>query len=329
MGRLESRRLLAGAVLDTTFLDDGGGWPFRADELIERVQPLAGGKILAVGQTSRSTPQSPDLLFVRLNADGRRDASFGDDGRIVRALAGGTLLNIDVNSRGQTAAALRTPDDALIVRRFTAGGAVDRSFDGDGKFTNALTRGAADALGHRAAIEIDLTENGSVGVFFRKDALFHVARFLPDGRRDAGFGTRGLISFEDSDGQTGRDRVNDAAIGDDGRVLLGGSTPTFTDLRTQSFWIVDRTGRQITDAGLQLTGEDDTHIARVALRPGDGAAFGVGDYFGENWPVSNATDTRFESDDGILDGLPNLGREVRLSNIAFGSDGHVYFAGGS
>ena len=111
--------------------------------------------------------------------------------------------------------------DAFGVARYDAAGTLDPAFGTGGHVTITFARGAAEGYG--VAIEPDgkIVVAGYAGS--GTDGAFALARLLPDGTPDAGFGTNGqVITDIDPD-------FRDAAFAllrqPDGKIVAGGYTP--------------------------------------------------------------------------------------------------------
>lgn len=175
--------------LDQTFDDHGRvstsapvepyGFAFQSDGKIV-VSGINAGKVFGI---------------TRLNADGSIDRSFGTDGLAsVRAGKGpytyttGVALQPDgkivADGIGETGSR-----EVFELARFTSSGSVDSSFGNQGSVRTGVGASAGaqalalDAKGRIAAVGWTLT--GGSGVFA-------VARYLPDGSLDSGFGSRGV-----------------------------------------------------------------------------------------------------------------------------------------
>lgn len=209
-------QLLPDGELDTGFgggsgkrtvafdLADGTGSDQGMDVAI-----TANGRILVAGTVARS--QGSDFGLVRLLADGTPDASFnltgkvtldfdlpaGDSTDMLRGIAlddEGRILLVGLADNGPANA-----DFALA--RLLANGQPDANFDADGRTTVAFDLGGSNS---DQGINFTLQRDGrivvvgpaSVGAGSNTD--FAIARFLPDGSLDAGFGIGGrtLVPFD-------------------------------------------------------------------------------------------------------------------------------------
>lgn len=95
-----------------------------------------GYLVLAQVETAASTGavQAEVLAFVRLNANGERDTTFGAEGVKVTALAA-TPLDAFLDTSGRIVVALHPFDNTVdSVARFTPAGDIDVTFAGDGSW---------------------------------------------------------------------------------------------------------------------------------------------------------------------------------------------------
>jgi uncharacterized delta-60 repeat protein len=97
-------------------------------------------------------------------------------------------------------------------------GSLDPSFGGDGKVVTAITSGAY-------ANEVAIQPDGrivAVGAAAGRSStgVFAVARYLPDGTLDAGFGGGGTVTTAVTEGG---DEATAVAIQPDGKIVVGGS----------------------------------------------------------------------------------------------------------
>jgi uncharacterized delta-60 repeat protein len=106
------------------------------------------------------------------------------------------------------------PHDFLLAR-YTANGAPDRSFDGDGKV-------ATDFGGNDGASGVAVQRDGKIVAVGRGSQDFALARYRPDGSLDATFGVGGkvLTAFQPGSNDVGSAVVLQA----DGKIVAGGSS---------------------------------------------------------------------------------------------------------
>jgi uncharacterized delta-60 repeat protein len=164
------------------------------------IQP--DGKVVGVGFASNSTsPASRDLALARWNADGTiDDTGFGTDGKV--------QLDFDSEYDGLRAVEIQ-PDGKIVAAGFVG---TDDQFDLalvrlDSDGTPDTTFGinglvVTDFLGFDdIAYDMVLLPDGRIVVAGIRGtgsgiSEFIVARYLPDGSLDAGFGTAGVTSVD-------------------------------------------------------------------------------------------------------------------------------------
>lgn len=173
---------------DGKLTTDFGGTEFGTDAAVQE-----DGKVVVVGASDR------DFAVARYNPDGRLDATFSGDGKVVMDF-GGTSSRLDAPPYGAEAVALR-PDGRIVVAgragggegdgfgrtalaRLNPNGKLDRSFADDGR----LTLGDGDS----GALDLELQPDGRIVVLSRYagTGAFGSARLLrleDDGRPDASF----------------------------------------------------------------------------------------------------------------------------------------------
>lgn len=140
-------RMMTDGSLDNSFNGNGRqliGFVTGSENGISIVlQP--DGKILA-GATSIGSGATTAVF--RLNADGSMDNSFNGNGRQVFSMGGATLLgNLRLQADGKIVAAGRTPGPLgksdWALARILPGGALDPSFNGNGRLTLPVSVGDA------------------------------------------------------------------------------------------------------------------------------------------------------------------------------------------
>src|SRR5258705_1942270 len=164
MELLEDRRLLAAGDLDTTFgvggkvtLDLGIG----KDEQIYASTVQSDGKIVVAGLVNNPGGSGRDFLITRFNSNGTLDSSFGTSGRVIVDVsdpgsgltpnfddiasdvviqADGSILVSGSASKITGPGTTRFTGVALV--KLTSSGALDTSFDGDGKAIAVLKNGS-------------------------------------------------------------------------------------------------------------------------------------------------------------------------------------------
>ena len=191
--------------------DAGPGYDGLGD-----VAQQAGGRLVAVGQ-SQDTDR--DFLLIGLDSAGALDESFGDGGvvktdaalggddvaRVLRVLPDDRLLVAGYAHNGT--------DDDFAVARYDADGALDGSFGEDG--VAVIDFGGADR-----AIGMAIDDDGNIILVGEADGDAGVARLLPEGELDDGFGEGGRLAIDVGEYDEGAAVV----VGPNGALYVGGSS---------------------------------------------------------------------------------------------------------
>jgi uncharacterized delta-60 repeat protein len=306
----------ASGALDPTFGTGGrvrtdfGG---RFDEaLAVAVQP--DGRVVVAGNSSDAN--GSDMAVARYNSDGLLDASFDGDG----------MALVDFGSEASARAVALQPDGGIVLAggvlqpvgggccvsdfalvRLTSVGALDSSFDGDGRVLTDFLAGADN--GHDVAQAVRVQADGRIvaagaGVAGVVSVDFAVARYLADGSLDATFSDDGLVT---TDFVGYFDEIRDLAVDTGGRIVTGGQSCEFPGnsdevcdfglARYTSNGTLDRRfgrkGRVRTDLGADLS-----EGIRGVVVQADGRIVAAGDTSGPG--ASDVGLTRYRSD-GRLD----------------------------
>ena len=181
-------RLLPDGSLDPSFGLRGGVVPLQIenarDPQIVRIIPLAGGKLLVAGNVTRLGAMQ--FFFVRLNADGSVDSTYGDHtdgadgpGAFVFSSVLPTELSdaaIDAQGRlviGGTYATDRDRATAFVIR-FLADGTIDPTFGGSNRhiflFERPEATSGANALALVGNAIVAGGFNGEYGLLFKLEA---------------------------------------------------------------------------------------------------------------------------------------------------------------
>jgi uncharacterized delta-60 repeat protein len=220
-------RLTAAGALDNTF--DGDGWQTigfgGSNERARGVGIDSLDRIVVAGISySGSSFQS---AVARLTPAGALDSSFDGDGRQTVDFGAtqfddGHILAIDSLDRVVVACSNRTVSNRdFAVARLTVTGALDSSFDGDGKQTLGLTYRsegyctsvAVDSLGRTVVA-------GFAGTYGNYD-FFVVARYTSAGALDTTFGSTGIVTFTFGGSYQ---NVSSVAIDSLDRIVVAGVT---------------------------------------------------------------------------------------------------------
>lgn len=204
--------------LDTGFGDDGKvvtDMVSGQQEEALAVALQANGKIVVAGYSG------PEFAVARYNSDGSLDEDFGDGGRIVDGVAG-IAYAVAIQPDGRIVVGGRVEPDGSFdgdvqLARFTAEGTPDESFGSGGVIavpTDIV--GDSDAAANIVLLptgEIVVSGGSSVGGTTDVTGL---ARYLPDGSLDTGFGSGGKVVLDRHVGQG-------LALQADGKLVLVGS----------------------------------------------------------------------------------------------------------
>lgn len=189
-----SQASAAAGDLDISFNDDGRTTTSFGNGAQAQVVAMQGKKIVVGGTTTKTTD---DFALVRYTASGDRDFSFGNKGRVsVDFGLNDALLDLAVLSNGEIlavgGAGRPGSGSRFAIARFTADGKLDKTFGGgDGKVTTSfgdLGAGANAVVmlsGGRFAVAGNTGDPGGT--------RFAVARYLPGGKLDGGFGGDGRV----------------------------------------------------------------------------------------------------------------------------------------
>ena len=216
-------------ALDVTFGDGGrvvvdlGGELFQ-DEAPTDVAEQADGRVVVAGSAGPDFAQ--DVVVARFDRSGRLDPTFGDGGR-VRTDFGGDSFDVDSGSAvavqrdGRIVVAgggyLDESTQGIGLVRYRPDGSLDAGFGGDGIVVTALgPRGA-----HASDLAVQRDGRLVVAGYTATAAgvVFMVARYLPDGSLDAGFGAGGVVT---TDIAAGPDHALGLAIQRDGKLVAVG-----------------------------------------------------------------------------------------------------------
>jgi uncharacterized delta-60 repeat protein len=192
-------RYLVDGSLDSTF-GTGGKVTTAIGTSTDRIHDVViqpDGKILAGGYMVGN-----DFALARYNTDGTLDTMFGINGKVTTAIGTGTdwSYGIALQADGKIVAAgysiTTGMSDDFAVARYTAGGALDVTFDGDGKKVLAISVGNNSDVARDVAIHA----NGDIVIagYMSKDSSTDVAVVrldATDGSLKPGFGTDGVVSF--------------------------------------------------------------------------------------------------------------------------------------
>lgn len=190
-----------------------------------RVALQDDGRIVVLGTFDLNDGGDQQLLFLRLEADGSLDPTFGTGGFLildVPGAAGAFPEALAIQTDGAILASGGVPNGPAYVLRLTSAGALDASFDGDGValIDNPVSEGEAmslNALGFLPGGEIVAAGGGPDVVLVNLTA---------DGALGAGFGGDGIATINVSSGfgVSSFDVAFGLVVQGDGRLLVSGVT---------------------------------------------------------------------------------------------------------
>lgn len=228
-------------TLDPTFDTDGvvttsiapGARTDKPTEVL--VQP--DGKIVVTGYCNVNSTTSYDFCAARYSAVGALDTGFDGDGKLTTAVGAGAVIDeawgAVLQADGKLVLAGRcyggssTRYDACFVR-YTTTGALDTTWDGDGKYAVAVGAGAVDDIINDIALQPDgkvvgsgTCDMGATG----KDIC--AVRLTTVGALDSTFSGDGMVTVPVTAGN-GSDNALGIAVQSDGSLLLGGRCYTLS-----------------------------------------------------------------------------------------------------
>jgi uncharacterized delta-60 repeat protein len=236
-----ARYTTAGA-LDTTF--GSGGIVTTIISGTDRVLSVviqSDGKIIAAGYSNNN------FALARYTTAGALDTTFDSDG-IVTTDFGSTdqIWSVAIQSDGMIIA-VGSSNDNFALARYTTTGALDTTFDTDGKVTTDF--GSTDRA-HSVAIQSDGMIVGKIVAVGKSDTDFALARYTTAGALDTTFDTDGKVTTDF--GST--DWAHSVAIQSDGKIIAAGySNNNFALARYTTAGALDTTfdtdGKVTTDFG--------------------------------------------------------------------------------
>jgi len=133
-----------------------------------------------------------DFALARYRANGQLDASFGAGGKVTNVFGSvfGAARALQVTAAGELVVAGHDSHD-FAVARFTAAGALDPSFGGDGKVTTAITSNFDEAQALALDPDGALVVAGWTYEGGSSSGNFAVVRYADDGALDPTFGPGG------------------------------------------------------------------------------------------------------------------------------------------
>ncbi|MFF8278782.1 calcium-binding protein [Streptomyces lateritius] len=267
-------------------------------------------------------------------APGDLDPAFGDAGRLVSDLGGyeqATAVAVQPDGRIVAVGGIDRNGGDFALARYLPDGSPDPAFGDGGRVFTDIDGGGDTANGvalqpDGAIVVVGTSESTSLGGFY-----LTVARYLPDGTPDLGFGGTGHVVTDFGTG--GADDGTSVAIQQDGLIVVAGqSAGDFALARYRPDGILDTTfgtgGRVTTDfaggadAARSVAVRTDGRIV-AAGHHGAGPAY---DFAVARYNPDGGLDTTFSGDGrATVDfGAVDMGHAVAVH-----TDGRVVVAGGS
>jgi uncharacterized delta-60 repeat protein len=264
-----------------------------------------------------------------LPSAGALDLSFGSNGKVTTAISasgGDSAQAVALQADGKILAAGISSGGFALVR-YTPSGLLDSNFGTGGVVTTSFGTSAAEA--EAMAVQPDgkiiLAGFASGGSTTR----FALARYLPGGALDPGFGTGGLVLTAFG---TGSAAANALALQPDGRIVVAGAVENGSALDFALARYLpdgsldadfDADGRVVTDFGLA------DGASSVLVRP-DGtivAAGHSGPYFAlSRYLPDGELDTSFGTGGKVR---TTAGPNANISGLVLQADGTLLAAGSS
>ncbi|HXH74164.1 MAG TPA: hypothetical protein VNJ08_04320 [Bacteriovoracaceae bacterium] len=253
----------AGA-LDTAFDTDGyltRSTPFTINSGLDEVNGLVlqGTKSVVVGNAFIATTNSQDFLVARYTQAGVLDTTFGTGGK-TRIDSGNDDLaqSVAIDSQGRIVVAGYSMSLGvdIAVARLTPDGALDTTFDTDGKYTFSIGSSYSYATGvlvdalDRVILTVVSFNGGSA-------ATFAAARLTTAGALDDSFDTDGI--FEDDFGTPlSNSFCYGSILHSDGSIVMVGSTDV---LGYEMFAVVKVLPTGLLDNSFSLDGRVTTDVS--------------------------------------------------------------------
>jgi len=266
-GRVAVLRYDADGTLDTSFSGDGKVFTnlTRGDDGAYGIDVQPDGKIVVAGNAGG---RGGRFALLRYNPDGTLDPSFSGDGIAITNFSPGNdfAFGLVIQPDGGIVAAGRAGGQGgmIAVARYLPDGTLDPSFSSDGRVATNLTSGE-DYADH-AALQAD----GSIVVagtanYYRRNARFALARYLPNGTLDPSFSGDGLVTTNFT---PGLDYGEELELQGDGKIVVGGTANYYG--RNARFALA----RYVTDGTLDPSFSGDG-LVTTNFTPGFDGAFGL------------------------------------------------------
>lgn len=232
----------------------------------------ADGKIVTVGYCYMGVGTGWDACVMRYNANGALDTTFGGDGRVTTAIAPGAggdyLYALAVQPNGSIVAAGYcemgggTGEDVCLVR-YGTDGALDTSFDTDGRVTLATAPGAGQDIAYAVALQPDgaIVVGGQCDMAGATGIDACIIRLSGTGTLDSSFDGDGRVTTATGPG-TQTDNSSAVTVQPDGKIVAAGLC-SMGGATSIDFCLA----RYGTDGSLDSTFDGDGRVT-TAIAPG-------------------------------------------------------------
>jgi len=212
---------------DGKLITDFGGNYDQAYSIVRQ----GDGKILVSGYTWNVGTSQWDFAVARYTADGALDSGFGSGGKVstvfgtgVGAGNAGEGYSIALQADGKFVVAgymLNGTNNDFAVARYNADGALDTTFDGDGKLLTDLAGGSNDI-----ATSVIVQADGKILVAGEShdgtNYNFALTRYNANGTLDATFDGDGKLVLDTANPGGEHDHGRSVAVQPDGKIVVVG-----------------------------------------------------------------------------------------------------------
>jgi uncharacterized delta-60 repeat protein len=347
---LESRRLLSGGQLDTSFSGDGKATAKFTTDLTNTAVAIEGNKTLIVGTAG----VNDDIAMARFNFDGSPDTSFGSAGTgVIQIHPDGDSDNLNVaeavaiDGQGRIVV-VGAAGDNMLVLRFNSNGSLDKSFDHDGIVGIDFGFGNS-AQANTVAIQTDgkIVVAGEGGFTGNQIA---VARLNSNGSLDTTFGDtvvvlnkishtgKEILDFGDSSSADAIALDYSASQTNPRIVLAGdfrsGSANKMEIMRLKSDGSLDTSFDQDGKVAFSLPTDNSNFATGLALQSGKVVVTGfAGAKFGQNevfvalrLNINGSIDKSFgDQGDGVE--AVGFGGDDEATSLTVGLNGRLFLGG--
>ena len=223
-------RFTAAGVLDTTFDTDGivkTDFSASSDDYTNALRIQSDGKLVVVGRTGADANPN-NFAIARYTTTGVLDTTFDTDGKQTIDFGAGSDVAFAVTQQSDGKLVVVGSDYSdFAIARLTSSGALDTSFDTDGKKLTNFVSSPDEAHGVLVQPDGKILVGGWAYNTDTNTYDFALARYSSSGVPDATFGFGGRVISDLGSGQN--DYANAIALQSDGKIVLGGFTYNGSD----------------------------------------------------------------------------------------------------